>query len=512
MANAIQLEPADNVVIAPRDISQGASIEVAETGQILTAAEPIKAGHKIARRDLKAGELVYKYGIPIGRMTADCPAGGWVHSHNVADITAELCSSYCSEYVSSGRQIQAFPRPGGGFGIANYSMIFSTSVRANLLAEALYQQTSAIWFVCDKRHLEAGSISSFTQLAITKTAQNPNVYAALIIGSEEETPRNLAITEEIRAAGKQAVYLPVSSQAPLQGEQTGLDLLNTWEREAAALKRQPVPLDGLTMAIHCGGSDWTTAISGNPTLGVAADLIVQQGGYILMDEWAGFPGSEHLLAQQAVTRQIGLQVIDKVNETRARYLLETGEPIEASNPKPFNKEGGITTLVEKSTGNIKKAGSSGLQGILKPGERPTIPGVYIQDQLCSGALSTAVYAALSGCHINVFVTGDGFIYQELPYMPTIRMTGNPETYKDPQYLLDFNAGTVLEGKPMAEAGQELFEYILAVCEGREHPKNQAQQCRAFIMYYYEDEFTAPRYNRIWDYKQHLLERVDAVKQ
>ena len=45
------------------------------------ALEPIPAGHKLALRDIAAGENIIKYGIPIGHATADIPAGSWVHLH-----------------------------------------------------------------------------------------------------------------------------------------------------------------------------------------------------------------------------------------------------------------------------------------------------------------------------------------------------------------------------------------------------------------------------------------------
>ncbi len=334
----------------------------------------------------------------------------------------------------------------------------------------------------------------------------------MIVGSEDDKELNEAICEEIKAVGmKPVVYVPVKSGVCENKLAENVAVIEGWKAEAAALKREPVSMEGFTMAIHCGGSDWTTALSGNPTLGVASDLIAEQGGFIIMDEWGGLPGSEHLLAGHAVTRKVGLELIDKVQLTRERFIRDTGKPVEATNPYPSNKEGGITTLVEKSTGNIKKAGSSGLQGVLKMATRPTTPGVYVQDQPCGGPAATAIYGAMAGCHINVFVTGVGFVYYEVPYMLGIRMTGNPDTFKHDEYLLDFNAGVVIEGKPMSEAGRDLFEYIIAVAEGREVPKNEPLKCKAFPMYYYEDEFNGDRYCRIDNYKEEVMKQVNAIK-
>lgn len=487
MIYALKINPKDMVAIVPKSIDAGEEVRVSGTQEQVIAREAIPAGHKIALMDLKQGDLVVKYGIPIGRMMSDCPAGGWVHCHNLEDNTAELCTGHCEKYRESGRKIMAYPRADGQFGIRNYLMIFSTSIAGNALAEQLSNATSTVWWVCDKRFLEDGHISDFTKMAIEKTAENPNIYAALIVGDEADRARNESICAEIREVSKKDVCF-CAADGGAEALRQGTETLERWQAAAAALKREPVSMEGFMMAVHCGGSDWTTALSGNPTLGVAADHIVEEGGYVVMDEWGGLPGSEHLLAGSARTRKLGLEIIDKVMEVRERYIRDTGKPVEETNPYQCNKDGGITTLVEKSTGNIKKAGSSGVQGILKMATRPTTPGVYLQDQPCGGPNGTGIYAAMCGCHVHVFVTGVGYVYYEIPYMPGIRMTGNSETFANPVYKLDFNAGTAMEGHPMADVGKELFEYIIAVAEGREEPKTEKDKLLCFPMYYYADEF------------------------
>ena len=54
--NALRLHPADNVVVAMRRIALGEA--VATEG--LTALEPVSNGHKLATRDIAAGEPVLK--------------------------------------------------------------------------------------------------------------------------------------------------------------------------------------------------------------------------------------------------------------------------------------------------------------------------------------------------------------------------------------------------------------------------------------------------------------------
>lgn len=77
----ILLHGDDNVVVCCRTVEAGEHISV--EGVDIVAAQRVALGHKLARRDLSAGDKVIKYGASIGSMTADIKAGSWVHMHNM---------------------------------------------------------------------------------------------------------------------------------------------------------------------------------------------------------------------------------------------------------------------------------------------------------------------------------------------------------------------------------------------------------------------------------------------
>ena len=223
----------------------------------------------------------------------------------------------------------------------------------------------------------------------------------------------------------------------------------------------------LTVAVQCGGSDWTTALTGNVSVGIMADHIVENGGAVVMSEIGGLPGSEHIVASKAVTREVGLQILDMVEERRAKYLALNGHTIEEVNPTPGNKAGGITTLVEKSTGNIKKIGSCKVNGVLNLYDRIPGPGVWFLNHRTVGLDEINMTAfALSGVHILVFCSGLGTPVGHA-CMPCIKLTGNPDNYRKVRSLFDFNAGQALEGKSLDQVGQELFDLLIDVVEGKE---------------------------------------------
>jgi (2R)-sulfolactate sulfo-lyase subunit alpha len=49
----------------------------------LVARDDVPIGHKVALKDLKAGDTAIKYGQDIGRITADVGKGSHVHVHNL---------------------------------------------------------------------------------------------------------------------------------------------------------------------------------------------------------------------------------------------------------------------------------------------------------------------------------------------------------------------------------------------------------------------------------------------
>ena len=49
----------------------------------LKCVKAIPLGHKVALQPLKDGKTVLKYGHAIGKMIADVPKGGHVHTHNL---------------------------------------------------------------------------------------------------------------------------------------------------------------------------------------------------------------------------------------------------------------------------------------------------------------------------------------------------------------------------------------------------------------------------------------------
>lgn len=81
-ANAVRINPDDNVAVAIREIQAGeAMVGIGVAG--VTANADIPRNHKIALSDIAEDEAVIKYGEPIGLASAPIRSGDWVHTHNL---------------------------------------------------------------------------------------------------------------------------------------------------------------------------------------------------------------------------------------------------------------------------------------------------------------------------------------------------------------------------------------------------------------------------------------------
>lgn len=364
--------------------------------------------------------------------------------------------------------IQAYKRSNGQIGIRNYILVISTVSCVNTVSSKIAQKTGAIPINHEQGCVEFEDDHKRTVLALSSAGRNPNVAGVVVVSLGCEQTSSAPLIRSIQATGKPVEFVRVQEEGGSpEAVQKGIELVKKLQKQADLIPREACSVEGLVVGVQCGGSDWTTAISGNTVIGKMTDYVIQNGGSVLMSEVAGFPGSEHIVAEQAVSHKVGLEVFQMVDELREDFVRDHGQTIEKINPTPGNKAGGITTLVEKSMGNIKKMGSSPVQGLLKLEDKIPYPGLWIVDSRVQGPdqFSTSGFAML-GAHATVFSTGRGTPIGNA-VMPLIKITGNPVSYKKFKSILDFNAGVVLEGESIDETGKALYELLLEVANGKE---------------------------------------------
>ena len=362
-----------------------------------------------------------------------------------------------------------YERANGEVGIRNYVLVLSMVHCSNTVAQQIAWQTGAHAITHDFGCVEFADSHKRTYLSLLSAAQSPNVYAVLLVGLGCEQTDHNALLNDIAASGKPVSYVGIQDEGgSQQAVVKGIEVVKAYQKEAEALERKPFPVSKLVLGVQCGGSDWTTALSGNATIGAMTDLMTEAGGSVIVSEVSGFPGSEHILANRAVTPEVGLQVMKMCDELREEYETLHGQTIEEVNPTPGNKAGGITTLVEKSMGNVKKIGvNAKVQGLIYAGQHVPHPGVWILDLRAPAIDGNATTGfSMSGAHINVFSTGRGTPMGNA-VMPVLKLTGNPKSFEEMESLLDFNAGVVLQGTTLEDAGKALLDKVIEIANGEE---------------------------------------------
>ena len=369
-------------------------------------------------------------------------------------------------------------------GIRNIVLVVSTVTCANTVVNHIAWKTGAVPLTHERGCVEGEQSFRRTMLALTTFAKHPNVSGVLIVGLGCEQIRTLDLQIAIGGGKPVHAILIQEEGGSVEAEARGCELVREMQRAAQDLERQPCPLSGLVVGVQCGGSDWTTAIAGNTVIGAMTDLVIAAGGSVLMSEVPGIPGCEHIVASRAVSREAGEQILGMVDELRAEFLRAHGQPIEAVNPTPGNKAGGITTLVEKAMGNIKKMGTSPVQGVLKLGERPPHPGLWIVDNRANGPdpVNLAGFA-MAGRRLRYSAragVSGGFSGHAV-----VKLTGNPHTYAKMPGLMDFNAGVVVDGADIGETGRALYDLLLEVAGEGRSPRSEENGDYEFSIPYEE---------------------------
>jgi altronate hydrolase len=527
LSNAVlQLDPRDNVLIALRDLRPGEAVRLGDLS--LSPAADVPAKHKLATRDLAAGDEVIMYGVVVGRTSAPIPSGGLLTTHNVRHETATFREEWRGRQWTPpdvaawrGRTFQGYRRPDGQVGTRNYwlvvPLVFCENRNVETLKQAFqeelgfappnpYRQQVAL---LAGRYREGGSAAVLAEPGdplprprllenvdgvkflthaggcggtredavalcglIAGYIHHPNVAGATVLSLGCQHSQTDILQDQLRQRDRDfAKPLLVFEQ---QRSRTEFTMLSEAIRatfagliEANRSARAAAPLAQLCVGLKCGGSDGFSGISANPAIGFVSDLLAALGGRTILSEFPELCGVEQELIDRSMSREVAARFIHLMGAyaDRARAV---GSGFDM-NPSPGNIRDGLLTDAMKSAGAARKGGTSPVVAVLDYPEYCTTSGLNLQ---CTPGNDVECVTAQAGAGASVvlFTTGLGTPTGN-PIAPVLKISSNSQLPGRMPDIIDLDAGPIIAGeKTIEQVGGEILELVCRVASGEVRTK------------------------------------------
>jgi len=524
----LQIHPNDNILVALTDLKKGDQILFEDRLYVLQ--NDIAAKHKFAKIDFVKGASIFMYGLLVGKATKEILKGGLISTSNIVHDTeaysvqeVAIKTPWVAPDLSrfQNKSFDGYHRADGSVGTENnwliIPLVFCQNRNVEVLKETLVEKLG----FGKKRHLEfnvdklidaykAGdSSASILGKSIIEEADeltknplfpnvdgvrflthdggcggaasdaialcnllagyinNPNVAGATVLslGCQHAQASILENALAKMAPNNQKpVYILEQQQSNSEKELIAEAVKKTFVGliEVNKIERQPAPLSKLVVGLECGGSDGFSGISANPTLGYVSDLVVGLGGATVLSEFPELHGVEQELINRCE---------DRNNAKKFAHIMSTyNEKAEAlgaafsMNPSPGNIKDGLITDAIKSSGAAKKGGTSPIKDVLDYTEQVVQPGLNL---LCTPGndVESTTGLAGSGANVILFTTGLGTPTGN-PICPVVKVATNTKLFDKMNDIIDFNTGTIIEGKTtIEETGEALLDFVIRVASG-----------------------------------------------
>jgi altronate hydrolase len=488
----LRLHPGDSVVIARAELAPGTSLP----GEGVSVRDAIPIGHKVATRAIASGEAVRRYGQIIGFATRDIGPGEHVHVQNVAmgDFEREYAFSTLAEptaYASPAATFQGIVRENGQVATRNYigllTSVNCSATVAGYIADAFKRRPfgdpgpladfpNVDGVVALTHKTGCGMASDGEGMDVLRRtiggySRHPNFAAVIMVGlgCEANQIAQIAETQGLKLGFKLRAMTIQDTGGTAKTVERGVAAVREMLPEANQVRRQTLPASHITVGLQCGGSDGYSGITANPALGAASDLLVRNGGTVILSESPETYGAEHLLTRRAVSREVGEKLL-RLFDWWKDYTAKNGGHLD-HNPSFGNKAGGITTILEKSLGAMAKAGSTNLVDVYRYAEAVRAKGFVFMDTPGFDPVSATGQVA-GGANLVCFTTGRGSVFGCVP-APSIKLATNTPMYRRMADDMDVNCGGIADGEEtVAECGRRVYELILRVASG-EKSKSEA---------------------------------------
>ena len=377
-------------------------------------------------------------------------------------------------------------RKDGHKGIRNLLLVIYTVNCAASVAREI------VWNFKDDRRVDMiGSEGCRTNPLMTAKlhafATHPNVGGVLVVGYGCEDTDTSALVREVNGSGRPAAMVSVQDLGEPEAVREGCRQVLALLEQIKDADRCPYYLSDIVIGMECGGSDSTSGLAANPLVGQVTDLLVKHDATVFFGEMYEAIGLDWYLLKRCVSERAKREIRATYDKYFA-YTVKEGQFYIS----PGNVRGGLSTIEEKSMGAVIKTGSAPISGVLKLCQRPPHPGLWYvdirsdEDVGCgftvSNDASSDLLFATCGAVMCILTSGRGHVVNN-PVIPTIKVTGNSETYERMKCDIDFDAGRLLDGRAtMPKMLDEIMALIALVADG-EQTKGEALGHREAVLSY-----------------------------
>lgn len=492
----------DNIAIATQRIERDTFIQ-GSLGQF-KIQHTILEGHRFVLVPIYSGQPLLSWALPFGTAIRDLYPGEYVcnekilialgqrnidfdlpHKPNFLDVMLEHQIDETSfspgQQVPRNNEIETFlgyRRPGRrGVGTRNFIVILAVTVKSAAFARKIESKYSSrqpgetIDGVVAVTHTEGdGTLPPNNYSLVMRTLAgfmvHPNVGAVLVVDYGDGTftadnlkqfvldnnyPLEHTLHEFFRIEGS-------SDKGLIDASKT----IDQWIPIVSKQVRSEEPIENISLALQCGGSDAFSGISGNPLAGSVAKEVIRRGGKANLAETDELIGAESYVLSNVKdlhTAQLFLQKIKNFKQ----YAANHGASAEG-NPSGGNNFRGLYNIALKSIGAARKKDPDvRLDAVIDYGAPMADSGYYFMDSPGNDLESIAGQVA-SGCNMILFITGNGSI-TNFPFVPTLKFVTTTDRFEMLSNEMDVNAGRYNDGESMESLSRETFALTTRVASG-----------------------------------------------
>lgn len=449
--------------------------------------------HKIALTRIKRRNTVTKLGGLVGFATKTIHKGDWVHCHNVGvgdrKITPRMATSTAVDPVAAdigSRTFNAIVREDGRIATRNCIGISNTVLcsgdTSDIVVEEVMRRVDLSRFpnidgFAPMLHKHGCGVDAVNRDLLYKTIRghqhHPNNALSVTLGLGCETCSTDGLVQ-LQLPGSRPLGPDPNRNLVANMQEDDIEAFVNrvvgWIEERLPMvnnvTRKPMPLKHLKVLLKCGGSSAASALTANPALGYAVDLLVSHGATVILCETTECYGAEDQLTHRAVSVDVAEQFMGRIGwwEQHATKMAGSTAAIDG-NPSKGNKQGGLSTIFEKSLGAVGKSGTCRMRRVYNPCDEIGEDGGFVFMDTPGFDAGAMTCGAAGGAIVCVFTTGRGTLINHL-LMPTIKVGADNGLFERLPSYIDINAGVILNGASVESVGRLIFEEIIAVAGGK----------------------------------------------